>query len=77
MKMPDLYNSLLALNISVCIIWILGHQGIAFNECADKLAKRMASRALLLLPPPTYRGALSEYAALAMPRLAHISSRAA
>jgi len=32
---------------------------------------------LVLLPPPTYRGALSEYAALAMPRLAHISGRAA
>ena len=32
---------------------------------------------LMLLPPPTYRGALSEYAALAMPRLAHISGRAA
>ena len=31
----------------------------------------------VLLPPPTYRGALSEYAALAMPRLAHISGRAA
>ena len=31
----------------------------------------------LWLPPPTYRGALSEYAALAMPRLAHISGRAA
>ena len=29
------------------------------------------------LPPPTCRGALSEYAALAMPRLAHISGRAA
>jgi len=32
---------------------------------------------VLLLPPPTCRGALSEYAALAMPRLAHISGRAA
>ena len=31
----------------------------------------------ILLPPPTYRGALSGYAALAMPRLAHISGRAA
>ena len=31
----------------------------------------------VLLPPPTCRGALSEYAALAMPRLAHISGRAA
>ena len=31
----------------------------------------------VLLPPPTYRGAVSEYAALAMPRLAHISGRAA
>ena len=31
----------------------------------------------VLLPPPMYRGALSEYAALAMPRLAHISGRAA
>ena len=47
--MPDLYNrlknvqdSLLDLNISACIIWISGHQGIAFNECADKLAKQMA-----------------------------------
>ena len=38
-----------------------------------------AARALIvvLLPPPPYRGALSEYAALAMPRLAHISGRAA
>jgi len=47
--MPDLYNrlknvqdSLLDLNISACIIWISGHQGITFNECADKLAKQMA-----------------------------------
>ena len=31
----------------------------------------------MLLPYPTCRGALSEYAALAMPRLAHISGRAA
>ena len=32
---------------------------------------------IMWLPPPTCRGALSEYAALAMPRLAHISGRAA
>ena len=47
--MPDLYNrlkgiqdSLFDLNISACITWIPGDQGITFNECADKLAKQLA-----------------------------------
>jgi len=39
--------------------------------------ERITVRVCVLLPPPTCRGALSEYAALAMPRLAHISGRAA
>ena len=33
---------MLDLNISACIIRIPGHQGIASNECADKLAKQLA-----------------------------------
>jgi len=42
-----------------------------------KFVFKTADRCHMWLPPPTYRGALSEYAALAMPRLAHISGRAA
>jgi len=43
----------------------------------DRLAHAARQFVSMWLPPPTYRGALSEYAALAMPRLAHISGRAA
>ena len=49
LKLADLYNrlkrvqnSLSDLNISACIIWIPGHHGIAFNQCADRLAKQLA-----------------------------------
>jgi len=47
-----------------------------FNMADGIITPCNVARSLWLLPP-TCRGALSEYAALAMPRLAHISGRAA
>ena len=51
--------------------------GLLKRMIDNKTPHIMLSLYKLLLPPPPYRGALSEYAALAMPRLAHISGRAA